>query len=384
MQLENLFRLLKKIKKQSMLPLHSPDISIKDYNIIKNCVKSTNISTYSNYVGHFENKLKKYTKSKYVIATNSGTSALHLALMSFDIDEGDEILIPSLNYVAPANAIMYCNGSPHFVDVNKKTLSVDIEKLENYLKKILLKKKNFFLNKVTKKKVRGMIAFHPFGHAVEIDKLKKVLKKYKLFLIEDAAEAMGTFFKKKHMGTYGDVGVLSFNGNKIISTGGGGAVITNNKIKAMKILELATISRERHEFEFIYKGIGYNYRMPGLNAALGISQLNKLNDLIKKKRIISRKYEKFFKSNKNITYFKEPKNCKSNYWLNTIILKKNNLRIRNKFIKKCIKSGIQVRPIWKPLHTLSYLKKFPRMKLVNTSILMSKILSLPSSPNIKL
>ena len=152
MQLENLFRLLKKIKKQSMLPLHSPDISIKDFKILKNCVKSTNISTYSNYVEHFENKLKKYTKSKYVIATNSGTSALHLALMSFDIDEGDEILIPSLNYVAPANAIMYCNGSPHFVDVNKKTLSVDIEKLENYLKKILLKKKNFFLKKVTKKK----------------------------------------------------------------------------------------------------------------------------------------------------------------------------------------------------------------------------------------
>lgn len=384
MQLENLFRFLKKIKKQSMLPLHSPDISVKDYSILKDCIRSTNISTYSNYVKLFENKLKKYTKSKYVIATNSGTSALHLALMSFDINEGDEILIPSLNYVAPANAIIYCNGSPHFVDVNKKTLCVDIEKLENYLKKILLKKKNFFLNKVTKKKVRGMIAFHPFGHAVEIDKLKKVLKKYKLFLIEDAAEAMGTFFKKKHIGTYGDVGILSFNGNKIISTGGGGAVITNKRIKAMKILELATISRKKHKFEFIYKGLGYNYRMPGLNAALGISQLNKLNDLIKKKRIISKKYERFFKSTKNITYFKEPKNCKSNYWLNTIILEKNNLRIRNKFIRKCIKNGIQVRPIWKPLHTLSYLKKFPRMKLSITSILMKKILSLPSSPNIKL
>lgn len=364
---------------RSYVYLHEPNINKSDWNFVKECLERNFVSSVGNYVTEFENRLKKYTKSKFVAAVINGTSAIHLALSSLGANKEDEILLPSLNFVAAANAIKYCNSTPHFVDVEEQTLGVDPEKLDGYLRKILIRKKNYFINRATKKKIRFILALHVFGHPCEIIKIKKVVKKYNIKVIEDAAEALGSKYHNKHLGTFGDVGVLSFNGNKIITTGGGGAVLTNSKILADKIKKMSTTSKIPHKWKFEYSDLGYNYRMPGINASLGCAQMLKLPSYVKEKRKLYKKYESSFKSIKEIKILKEPKNAKSNYWLQTLILDKKISKYRDQILNNLNKSGYLLRPVWKPLHKLSYLKNCPKMKLSTTENLEMRIINLPSS-----
>ena len=378
--IKKIFKSRRKEKKN--LELHEPSFNKNETTIIKKCIQNREVSSAGNFTSDLENIIKKKLKCKNVIATNSGTSALHLALLALGIKKDDEILMPSLNYIASANACLYIGATPHFVDVETKTLGIDVQKLDTYLKEITFTKNKFCINKKTKRKVKAIICLHAFGHPCEVDKIKRLANRYNLFLIEDAAEALGSYYKKKHVGTFGDIGILSFNGNKIITTGGGGAVISNNTSLAKRVFNLSTISKKKHKWKYEYDSLGYNYRMPSLNAAIGIAQMKKLDYFIKKKRNLYKKYEKKISKIPYFSLFKEPKNCKSNYWLQTIILSKKNLKFRNEVINQSHALGIKVRPVWRPLHKSKYLKNMPKMKLETTLNLENRIINLPSSPNI--
>ena len=376
--LKNIFR-----KRKNNLQLHEPSFDIKELNILKKCIGNNEVSTAGKFTLELENIIKKKLNCKNVVATNSGTSALHLALLALGVKKEDEVLMPSLNYIASANACLYIGAIPHFIDIETKTLGIDVKKLDTYLKNTTqIRKNKYCINKKTKRKIKAIICLHTFGHPCEVDKIRRLAKKFNLFLVEDAAEALGSFYKKKHVGTFGHVGILSFNGNKIITTGGGGAVITNSKSITNKVLSLSTIYKKRHKWKYEYDNLGYNYRMPSINAAIGIEQMKKLNYFIKKKRDLYKKYQKKIANNPNFILFQEPKNCRSNYWLQTIILNKKNVKLRDKIINQSHSSGIKVRPVWRPLHKSKHLKNMPKMKLETTLNLENRIVNLPSSPNI--
>lgn len=370
---------IKLVTKTKNPNLHEPDLNFLDILEIKKCINSNYVSTVGPQVKLFEKKLANFTQAKYVVATNSGTSALHLALKALGVDKNTEILLPTLNFVASANAILYCNATPHFVDSNLSTLSIDHKKLHDYLKKITIIRKNKCYNKFSKKKIKALILVHIFGLSGDILKIKKICKIFKIELIEDAAEGIGSYYKKKHLGTFGKIGILSFNGNKTITTGSGGAILTSNKNLAKKIYNFSLVSKSFHSWKLEYKDVGYNYRMPSLNAALGISQLSKTKEILKRKRKLHLKYKKIFHKFKEFKLIEEIKNSKSNYWLNTVILNFNSNSKKELIIKKLIKDGIQVRPIWKLLHKLKHLTHCPKMNLSNAIQLEKNIISLPSS-----
>jgi len=369
-------------KKNKDLPLHEPSFNFKELVEMRDCILKKNVSTSGRLTKLFENSIAKQVKSKYVIATNSGTSSLHLALIAMGVEKNDEVLMPSLNYIASANACLYVGADPHFIDIEKKTLGVDADKLKQYLNEISTFKNGHCINKRTKKRIKAIICLHTFGHPCEVDKLKFVAKKFKLSLIEDAAEGLGSYYKKKHVGTFGDIGILSFNGNKIITTGGGGAILTDNELLAKKIFNFATINKKKHNWKYEYDHIGYNYRMPSLNAALGLAQIKKLNSHVKKKRTLFKRYKKIFSQNTNFELFEEPKNSKSNYWLQTILLNKKYRKYKDQILEASNRDGIKIRPVWRPIHKSKHLKNFNKMDLKNTLELENRIINLPSSPEI--
>ena len=375
-----LVKAIKLITKKKKSYLHEPHLDESDIQEVKKCIKTSFVSSISPQVNLFEKSIAKITKSKYVIATVNGTSAIHTALKLFDIKSTDEVLMPSLNFVSSANAVKYCSATPHFVEINKKNLSVDIIKLENYLKKISLIKKNHCFNKKTKRRIKALVVVHLFGYSGNLNKINALCKKFKLKLIEDAAEAFGSYFKKKHLGTFGDLGVLSFNGNKILTTGGGGAILTSNLGLARKASSLINQSKIPHKWETKFSEIGYNYRLPGLNAALGLSQIKKFKKILKAKKKLNKKYRNIFKNFKEFEFFTESKDCSSNHWLNTIILKTNSMSLRNTVLKKLNNSGIQARPCWKLLHKHKQFFDCPKMELKITEKLEKKIINIPSSP----
>ena len=364
---------------KSTVYLHEPDIRKEDWNFVKKCLKRNFVSSAGNYVTEFEDKLKKYTKAKYVIATVNGTSAIHLALVVMGANENDEVILPSLNFVAAANAVRYCNSTPHFVEVEEETLGIDPIKLKKYLNKIVIKKNNNSFNKYTNKRIKFMMPLHVFGHPAKILELKKIAKKFNLKIIEDAAESLGSTYKKKHLGTFGDIGVLSFNGNKIITTGGGGALLTNSLKIAKKLKYLSTTAKTPHRWKFEYSDIGFNYRMPGINASLGCAQMKRIKSYVNSKRKLFKKYKVGFDNLKDIKVFQEPKNARSNYWLQTIILDNKISYLKDKILEKTNNLGFSVRPVWKPLHKLNKFKSYPRMEMKVTNNLEKRILNLPSS-----
>ena len=364
---------------KSNVYLHEPNIMKKDWKFVRECLNRNFVSSVGNYVTEFEETLKKYTKAKYVIATVNGTSAIHLALVAMGANQNDEIILPSLNFVAAGNAIRYCNSIPHFVEVEEETLGIDPIKLEKYLKKIVVKKNNKCFNKYTKKRIRFMLPLHMFGHPAKILELKKIAKKYNLKIIEDAAESLGSTYKNKHLGTFGDIGVLSFNGNKIITTGGGGALLTNSLKIAKKLKYLSTTAKKPHRWKYEYTDIGYNYRMPGINASLGCAQMKRIKSYVSIKRKLFNEYKLGFKNINDITIFQEPKYAKSNYWLQTIILDNKISSLKEKILEKANNLGFSMRPVWKPLHQLKKFKSYPRMEMKTTENLEKRILNLPSS-----
>ncbi len=381
---KNIFKILKKISKKKKIFLHEPSLNKQDKKNLLKCFDSTfvsSVNTKNSFNQQFAKRLKKITKSKYISLVINGTAALHLALISSGVKKNDEVLMPSLNYIASANATLYCNAIPHFVDIDKKLLTVSPKRLKEHLKKNSKIKNGICINKKTGKIIHALIVTHIFGMSAQIDEICKICKTYNIKVIEDAAEALGSFYKKKHLGNFGDCGILSFNGNKVVTTGNGGALITNNKKIFEKANHLSQISKLSKGY-FDYSEVGYNYKMSNLNSALGLGQLKRLKLILKKKENLFKKYKKISSENSYYKILESLKNSKPNYWLITIILNERNKNLKNRLLKITNTNGFQTRPAWKLLHKIEYLKKYPRARLDNSDEMYDKIINLPSSPDL--
>lgn len=369
----------KKFKNKKFVPLHEPRFIGNEKKYLEKCIESTFVSSVGKFVDIFEKKIANYMKSRFAIATSSGTSALHISLLLANVDQDSEVITQPLNFIAACNAITYCGASPVFVDVDRDTMGLSPSALASFLEENTKVKNKKCINKITGKIIKACVPMHTFGHPCRIDEIKKICKKNFLFLIEDAAESVGSTYKKKNTGTFGELGVFSFNGNKIITSGGGGCILTNDEYLAKKAKHLTTTAKVPHKWDFKHDMIGYNYRLPNLNAALLFAQLENLNKFIMDKRKLAHEYELFFKKI-NYNFFKEPKNCKSNYWLNSILLK--NKKDRDEFLKLTNSNGIMTRPIWLLMNKLPMFRHKQNYNLQNSNWLSERVVNIPSSVRI--
>ena len=362
--------------KDQFIPLHEPRFLGNEKKYLNECIDSTFVSSAGKFVEDFEEKIAKYAGAKYAIATSSGTSALHISMIVAGVDKDSEVITQPLTFVATCNAISYCNAKPIFVDVEKDTMGLSPFALKAFLENNTTIKNKQCINNKTSKVVKACVPMHTYGHPCKIDKIKKICDEHYIFLIEDAAESVGTLYKNRHTGTFGQLGAMSFNGNKIITAGGGGCIVTDDKTLAEKAKHLSTTAKVPHKWDFNHDIVGYNYRMPNLNAALLVAQLEKLNDFIINKRNLANKYEVFFKS-MNYNFFKEPKDSKSNYWLNSIILENKNQL--DKFLEETNSKGIMTRPVWTLMNKLPMFKDVQCNDLKNSNWLAERVANIPSS-----
>ena len=362
--------------------LHEPLFFGKEMSYLKNTINQNFVSSGGEYVNKFEKKIREYTKAKFAIAVVNGTQAIYISLKACGIKKNEEVLVPALTFVGTVNAVSYLGAEPHFIDSQIENFGINCLKLENYLNKITKFRGNQCINKFTGNVIKAIMPVHVFGHPCNIQDIVKIAKKFNLIVIEDAAEALGSFYKKKHLGTFGDLGCLSFNGNKIITTGGGGMVITNKKILAKRIKHLTTTAKLKHKWEYIHDEIGYNFRMPNLNAALGLAQFEKIHTFLKAKRTLFKKYYNVFNEIKGISLYKEPKNANSNYWLQTLVLNKNHSSLKNKILKESYKKLIYTRPAWKLISELKPYKKKQKMNLSGAKEIYNRIINIPSSQSL--
>lgn len=359
------------------IPLHEPRFWGNEKKYLKECIDSTFVSSVGKFVDLFEENIAKYTGSKYAIACVNGTAALHISLILSDVKQNDEVITQPLTFIATANAISYTGAKPVFIDVDKDKLSLSPEKLETFLSEnTFLDDIGFCHNKKTDKKIKACIPMHTFGHPARIDEIKFICNKYHITLIEDAAESLGSYYKGQHTGTIGKFGTLSFNGNKTITTGGGGMLLTNDWELAKKAKHLTTQAKVPHKWEYVHDFIGYNYRLPNINAALGVAQLEQLPKFIEKKRQLAEKYQAFFKDT-DINFISEPSNSKSNYWLNAVLLK--NRAERDNFLKFTNENGVMTRPVWELMNKLVMFKNYQTENIENAEWLADRVVNIPSS-----
>ena len=363
-------------KTKDFIPLHEPKFAGNEKKYLNECIDSTFVSSVGKFVDEFEEKIASYTGAKCAIATSNGTSALHISMLLADVKQNDEVITQPLNFVATCNAISYCGAQPIFIDVDKDTMSLSPSALKYFLENQTTVKNQQCINNKTGKAIKACLPMHTFGHPCKIDELKEICDKYHVFLIEDAAESVGSTYKGKHTGTFGQLGVMSFNGNKIITAGGGGCIITNDKTLAKKAKHLTTTAKVPHKWNFDHDMIGYNYRMPNLNAALLVAQLENLDKFINSKRRLANEYEAFFNST-NYVFVKEPMESKSNYWLNSILLK--NKQQRDEFLNETNSKNVMTRPIWKLMNQLSMFEQAQCGDLTNAEWLEERLVNIPSS-----
>jgi perosamine synthetase len=358
------------------LSLHEPIFIGNEKKYIIDALDSTYVSSVGPYVDRFEERFADYVGSKYAIATVNGTAALHIALKLSGVSDNDEVITQPMTFVATANAISYCNAKPIFIDIDKDTLSLSPSILESWLANETFIENNLCYNKKTNNVIRACLPMHTFGHINHIQELKEVCLKNHINLIEDAAEAMGSFVGDTHSGRFGDFGIFSFNGNKIMTSGGGGMIITDNEKLAIRARDLTTTARKVEDFEYFHDEIGYNYRLPNINAALGCAQLEKIDYFLDKKRDISNKYKKYF-NQLDIEYLDERDGTKSNFWLNTIIFKSKNER--SDFIKYSNENHVQTRPSWRLMNKLKPYSECIRGNLDNSEYYADRLVNIPSS-----
>ena len=358
------------------IPLHEPRFSGNEKKYLNECIDSTFVSSVGKFVDEFEAKIAQYIGVKYAIATSNGTSALHISLLLANVERDDEVITQSLTFVATCNAISYCGAQPIFIDVDKDTMGLSPLSLKEFLKSNTEVKNNQCINKKTGRVIKACVPMHTFGHSCRIDKIKDICDQYHIVLIEDAAESLGSLYKNKHTGTFGQMGTMSFNGNKIITAGGGGCIVTNDEILAKKAKHLTTTAKVPHKWEYTHDMISYNYRMPNLNAALLVAQLESLDSFLLKKHELATKYEEFF-NDTNYRFVKEPKDGKSNYWLNSIIL--NNRQQRDAFLNETNLQGVMTRPIWTLMNKLPMFKEAQCGDLTNAEWLEERVVNIPSS-----
>jgi len=361
---------------KDFIPLHEPRFVGNEKKYLNECIDSTFVSSVGKYVGELEENIASYTGAKYAIATSNGTSALHISLLLGNVGQSDEVITQPLTFIATCNAISYCGAQPIFIDVDKDTMGLSPSSLKYFFENNTTVKNNQCINNKTSKVIKACMPMHTFGHPCRIDEIKEICDTYNVFLIEDAAESFGSLYKGKHTGTFGQMAAFSFNGNKVITSGGGGCIITNDKILAKKAKHLTTTAKVPHKWEFIHDMVGYNYRMPNLNAALAVAQLENIDGFINSKRKLASSYKEFF-STQEPTFFKEPEQSKSNYWLNTILLK--NKDQRDKFLEETNSRGVMTRPIWTLMNQLPMFEHAQCDDLINSKWLNDRVVNIPSS-----
>ncbi|OGT38061.1 MAG: aminotransferase DegT [Gammaproteobacteria bacterium RIFCSPHIGHO2_12_FULL_37_14] len=362
--------------------LHEPCFMGNEWKYVKECLDTGWVSSVGKFVDKFENDLTDVTGAKFAIATANGTSALHISYLLAGVTTGDEVLVPTLTFVATINAIAYCGAIPHFIDSEEQSLGIDVVRLEDYLNNIARMDGAICVNKLTGRPIRALCVMHTLGHPVDLDPIEQLCKKYQLALIEDAAEALGSYYKGAHVGHRGLLGALSFNGNKIITTGGGGAILTNSTELAKRAKHITTTAKLSHAWLFEHDQVGYNYRLPNINAALGCAQLEQLPQFLRAKRTLSDQYSKNFLKCAGLRFITEPSYAKSNYWLNAILLDESVAEIRNSLLDSLNKAGIAVRPLWNLQHSQLMYKECPRMDLSMAESLQKRLIKLPSSPHL--
>ena len=363
-------------KTKDFIPLHEPKFIGNEKKYLNECIDSTFVSSVGKFVDEFEEKIASYTGAKYAIATSNGTSALHISLIIANVEQDDEVLTQPLTFVATCNAISYCGAKPLFIDVDRDTMGLSPIALKEFLENNTTVKNQQCINNKTGKVIKACVPMHTFGHPCKIDEIKDICDQYHIVLIEDAAESLGSFYKNRHTGTFGKMGVMSFNGNKIITAGGGGCIVTDDEDLAKKAKHLTTTAKVPHKWEYAHDMVGYNYRMPNLNAALLVAQLENLDNFIDKKRKLADMYEEFFKSI-DCKFIKEPAESSSNYWLNAIIL--NDKQQRDIFLNESNIQGVMTRPIWTLMNKLSMFKDAQCGDLTNSKWLEDRIVNIPSS-----
>ncbi|GAB4460265.1 MAG: LegC family aminotransferase [Bacteroidales bacterium] len=375
---DDIIQFIKKLySNKEIIPLHAPVFWGNEKKYLIECIDTTFVSYVGRFVTKFEEMIAEYTGSKYAVAVVNGTAALQIALQIAGVSEGDEVITQPLTFVATANAISHCGSKPVFVDVDKDTMGMSPAKLNDWLTKNTkydkVKKKT--INQSTNQPISAIVPMHTFGFPCLIDEIVEIGNEYNIPVIEDAAESLGSYYKNKHTGTFGLAGILSFNGNKTVTTGGGGMIITDNEEFAKKAKYITTTAKVPHKWEYVHDEVAYNYRLTNINAAVGVAQMEKLEEILENKRNTAKLYFEFFK-NKEIEFINEQPNTKSNYWLNCIVLK--DRKERDQFLEETNTNGVMTRPIWRLMNKLEMFKQCQSGDLSNSEWLEERVVNLPS------
>jgi len=361
------------------LALHEPEFAGREWDYVKDCLDTGWVSSVGSYVDRIERDIAGFTGCKHAIATSNGTSALHICLLLAGVDAGDEVLVPTLTFIATANAVSYIRAVPHFVESEAVSLGVDAGKLDAYLQETAQIVNGVCVNRRTGMPIKALVAMHVFGHPSDLDALVDLAQRWKLVLIEDAAESLGSYYHGRHTGNFGRISALSFNGNKIVTTGGGGAVLTNDPELARRAKHLTTTARLPDRWNFLHDEVGYNYRMPNINAALGCAQLERLPAMLRRKRQLAARYQQAFATLDGARFLSEPPGTSSNYWLNAIVLDENLAAYRDDLLGALNDAGYGSRPVWTLMHRLPMYRDCPRMGLDFAEQMEARLINLPSS-----
>ncbi|EAH5831902.1 aminotransferase LegC [Campylobacter jejuni] len=368
---------IKSLFNKENITLHEPCFIGNEKKYLLECIDSGFVSSVGEFVMRFEEALKEKTKTRFVIATNTGTAALHIALLANGVDGNCEVITQSISFVATANAIAYTGAKPVFLDIDENTLSLSPKALEHFLENQTYQKNNLSYNKTTHKPIKACIVMHTFGLSAHIKAIKELCEKYHILLIEDAAEALGSTYENKALGTFGKCGILSFNGNKIITGGCGGAILSDDENLAKLARHLSTTAKIPHPYEYNHDMVAYNYRLCNINAAILLAGLENLEFFLENKRELAKIYKDFFKNHNKCKFIDEKSNEKSNFWLNALLFKDEDLR--NIFLEECLKNNISIRPVWKSLPSLKAFQNCQSDELINTKKLEKRLVNLPSS-----
>ena len=375
-QTDNLIELIRDIYGDGFIPLHRPVFEGNERRYLIDCLDSNFVSSVGENVKKFEQITAEFTGTKYGVATMNGTSALHMSLVVSGVRPGDEVISQALTFVATCNAITYCGASPVFIDVDRDTLGLSPSALAKWLSRNAELRDGQTFNRKTGARISACVPMHTFGFPLRIAEIVEICEAFGITVIEDAAESLGSFFGDRHTGTFGKLGTLSFNGNKVITTGGGGMILTNNSELAKKALHLTSTAKVPDPYEFVHDEVGYNYRLPNINAALGCAQMENLNDMLDIKADIAANYRAFCFKN-GFQFVDGIENTRPNYWLNAIIL--NSIAQRNAFLEYLNEKKVMSRPIWRLMNRLEMFKKCQTDDLENSRWLEDRVVNIPSS-----
>jgi perosamine synthetase len=376
---KKIIAILKESLGDGSFPLHEPRFNGNESLYVEACIATTYVSSVGSYVNQFEKELAGYVGVKNATATVNGTAALMVALKLAGVKLGDEVLIPTLTFVATANAVHQLSAHVHFVDSCEETFGIDPLSLRDWLKHIAEPSLGGYRNRITGRKISALVPVHIFGHPCDMDGLLAVAADFKLVMVEDASESLGSFYHGRHTGSFGLLSAVSFNGNKIITTGGGGAILTNDNHLAEHAKHLTTTAKIPHRWEYVHDEIGYNFRMPNINAALGCAQLERLPSFLASKHRLTNRYKKAFSNLEHVKLKQNSPGCNANYWLQTLVLDRLVETQLGDILKQTNDAGFMTRPAWKPLHLLRPYKDCQRASLTVAESLSKRIINLPSS-----